>query len=110
MHASIVCASISCPDLRNEAFEPHKINAQMTDQFTQWMKNDKKGLVVVGPSKARVSKIFLWFAKDFTVKKTMDLRDYVNQFLSGDAKDAVSKEKKTKLDYFEYNWNLNRKA
>lgn len=110
VHASIVCASVSCPDLRNEAFEPHKINAQMSDQFTEWMKNDKKGLVVLGERKVRISKIFLWFAKDFTVKSTIDLRDYVNQYLSGDAKKAMSKQQKTKLEYFDYNWNLNKKV
>lgn len=81
----------------------------MTDQFTEWMKNDKKGLTVLGQNKVKISKIFLWFAKDFTVKKTIDLRDYVQQFLSGEAKEAMSKAKHTKLDYFDYNWNINKK-
>ena len=84
----------------------------MTDQFTEWMKNDKKGLSIIDKSKRKVgmSKIFMWFASDFTVKGSTNLKDYVNQFLSGDSKELVSKKARPSLEYFDYNWNLNNKA
>ena len=43
LHACIVCASISCPDIRMEAFRPEKISQQMTDQVTKFLANPKKG-------------------------------------------------------------------
>ena len=44
VHACIVCASASCPNLRTEAFEAPKLLDQMTDQMKDWLRNPTKGL------------------------------------------------------------------
>jgi len=36
LHSCIVCASISCPNLRNEAFIPSTLDAQMHDQMVDF--------------------------------------------------------------------------
>lgn len=43
LHACIVCASISCPNVRQEAFRPDKISGQMDDQVRDFLSNEKKG-------------------------------------------------------------------
>ena len=74
VHASIVCASLSCPNLRAEAFEPHRLDAQMDDQARAWLANPSKGMAIVrgggggsnaGKATVHLSRIFLWFQADF---------------------------------------------
>lgn len=43
LHACIVCASISCPNVRREAFRPERVGQQMDDQLQQFLANPKKG-------------------------------------------------------------------
>ena len=44
MHMCIVCASISCPNVRMEAFKSPIINEQMDDQVREFVRNNKKGI------------------------------------------------------------------
>ena len=66
VHACIVCASASCPDLRPQAFVASKLREQMDDQLRAWMANPTKGFVAdQGTGEIKMSRIFLWFADDF---------------------------------------------
>mmetsp|Transcript_13616 Transcript_13616/g.18699 ORF Transcript_13616/g.18699 Transcript_13616/m.18699 type:complete len:169 (-) Transcript_13616:3-509(-) len=69
IHASIVCASASCPNLRAEAFVPHRLNEQMDDQAKTWVSDVTKGLKVDNDEgnggSQYFSRIFLWFEGDF---------------------------------------------
>lgn len=64
IHFAIVCASISCPDLRAEPYIAEKLNAQLDDQINAFLNNSKKGLSQDNKF-IHVSKIFDWFEKDF---------------------------------------------
>lgn len=64
MHLAIVCASVSCPDLRAEPYRAAQLDAQLADQAQQFLNNPAKGLRVDGNT-AHVSKIFDWFGEDF---------------------------------------------
>jgi len=64
MHLAIVCASVSCPDLRAEPYTAERLDAQLDDQAKTFLANDGKGLRVDGDT-AHVSKIFDWFGEDF---------------------------------------------
>ena len=64
MHLAIVCASVSCPDLRAEPYTAARLDAQLDDQATKFLANDGKGLRIDGDT-AHVSKIFDWFSGDF---------------------------------------------
>jgi hypothetical protein len=67
IHMAIVCASISCPDLRPEPYTAATLDAQLDDQATQFLANPGKGLRQEGDT-AHVSKIFDWFEDDFDVR------------------------------------------
>ena len=69
----------------------------MTEQMTNWLKDTTKGL---DNDTRSVSRIFLWFAKDFG-----RLRDFLLAFAPTDAKPML--QKKRRLNYFAYDWNLN---
>lgn len=64
IHLAIVCASVSCPDLRKEPYTAEKINQQLDEQTTAFLQNKKKGLYIKD-NEVHISKIFSWFAKDF---------------------------------------------
>jgi hypothetical protein len=74
VHACLVCASLSCPNLRSEAFDARRLDAQLDDQARAWLANPTKGALVTpaaapsadGPAPlVTLSRIFLWFRDDF---------------------------------------------
>ncbi|NOQ13971.1 MAG: DUF547 domain-containing protein [Methyloprofundus sp.] len=64
IHLAIVCASVSCPDLRNEPYTASTLNKQLDEQANAFLHNDKKGLYIA-KDEIVVSKIFKWFKQDF---------------------------------------------
>jgi hypothetical protein len=64
IHFAIVCASLSCPDLRREAFTIDNLDRQLDDQVLAFLNNPKKGLSMQGNT-AVISQIFDWFEDDF---------------------------------------------
>lgn len=64
MHFAIVCASLSCPDLRREAYTSAKLSAQLEDQTRRFLANPTKGLRIDG-NRILQSAIFNWFKEDF---------------------------------------------
>jgi len=106
IHAAIVCASISCPDLRREAFTPDQLEAQLDDQLKKFLANPGKGLQVDRKDgRITLSKIFKWFKEDFESKGG------VLPFLSRYAPEkdrAFLKNGGGKISYLGYNWDLNK--
>lgn len=100
IHFAVNCASISCPPLRNEAYVGSKLDAQLDDQARSFINDESKNKIT--KSKAKISKLFTWFKGDFT-QDGKTVVDFINKY---------SKEKitdKTKITYFDYDWNLNGK-
>ena len=105
IHVAIVCASVSCPDLRKEAFTPERLNEQLDDQTKKFLQNTGKGLKIDGKKKrVYVSSIFDWFKDDF------ESQGGVPAFISRYASPSQQKSLKDfggKLKYLDYNWDLN---
>lgn len=64
IHFAIVCASVSCPDMRTEPYAAHRLDSQLDEQVKLFLGNPSKGLRVEQGS-IRASKIFDWFKSDF---------------------------------------------
>lgn len=64
IHLAIVCASVSCPDLRDEPYTAMRLDNQLNDQTRQFLNNKGKGLKIE-KKVIRISKIFDWFEDDF---------------------------------------------
>jgi hypothetical protein len=97
IHFAIVCASVSCPDLRTEPYSADKLNAQLDDQAGLFLNNAKKGLNDDGKA-IHVSKIFDWFENDF--KAVGGIEAFIRQHRSGLSKSAIKAD-------IEYDWSLN---
>ena len=66
VHACLVCASASCPDLAPYAFTGRELDAQLADRTRTWLANPTKGFASErNGAVARLSRIFLWFEADF---------------------------------------------
>jgi len=89
IHFAIVCASISCPDLKKSAYRGGILNRQLFEQKLKFINKKKKGVDIKGDT-AYISKIFKWYRSDFG-----DIREYL----------GISRDKKIK--YLDYNWKLN---
>ena len=98
IHMAIVCASVSCPDLRAEAFRAENLHHQLEQQTQQFVQNSAKGLRIEG-NEIKVSKIFDWFEDDF------DSQGGVKSFLSQYRND-LPPHGSVDAD-IKYDWSLN---
>ncbi len=99
IHMVIVCASLSCPDLRNEVYQKKTLDSQLDDQARKFLSNSTKG-IKESASGVTLSPIFKWYAEDFgSDKSVMAFIKKYNPDVSEN--DAIN-------DYFDYNWNLNK--
>ncbi len=95
IHFAIVCASISCPKLRNEAFEADKMEAQLVDQTNGFLSDPIRNK----PAENKLSPIFKWFGGDFE-KNGMKKVDFINKY-------TTAKVVEGKIQYLGYDWGLN---
>jgi len=109
LHSCIVCASISCPNLRPEAFRSHSVDRQMDEQMMDMLNNKKKGLALDDET-IKLSKIFNWYANDFK-KVSPTVLDFILPFVPTADKEFISSHKDdANISYFDYDWNLNGDA
>lgn len=107
IHFAIVCASISCPALRNEAFDANKLEAQLQEESVRFLTDKDRNDFDLSKRTAYLSKIFDWFDEDFG-KNDKEILQFVSKFLPDNIKkDMLENTDKWKINYKDYNWNLN---
>ena len=106
IHFAIICASMSCPKLRSEVWLASKLEQQFEDNAIDFLNDTSKNNFDRKKKRANLSKIFDWFDKDFK-DHSGTVQKYVAQYLNDKelAKEVV--EKKYKIKYLKYDWNLN---
>ena len=65
IHAAVVCASIGCPMLRNEAFLAERLENQLEDGMRRFMSDRSRNRFAPARGRLEVSKIFDWYGEDF---------------------------------------------
>ncbi|TGE18076.1 DUF547 domain-containing protein [Hymenobacter elongatus] len=99
IHFALVCAAMSCPKLRNEAYTAERLTAQLDEQGRDFM-NDPTKNQLTPPASPKVSAIFSFYPKDFEKNKgsiQQTINRYATQKVNPDAA----------LSYMEYDWALN---
>ncbi len=107
IHFAIVCASVGCPRLRNEAFTGEKLETQLMDQTKVFLSDSEKNRFDRKKKILFVSKIFDWFRKDFN-DKFGNLKNFLLPFYT-DSTEAFHKirKEKIKIKFTNWNWNVN---
>ncbi|MBT7195838.1 MAG: DUF547 domain-containing protein [Nitrospina sp.] len=105
IHVAIVCASVSCPDLRPESYKVEKLSDQLDDQMKKFLLSREKGMKL-DEKKNRVylSSIFKWFADDFESRG--GVLKFISQYVSPEKRKVLSNSK-IKISYLDYNWRIN---
>jgi Protein of unknown function, DUF547 len=106
-HFALVCASISCPSLRAEAYEGEKLDQQLDDQATLFFSQRQKNNFEADKKIAHLSKILDWYSKDFGASK-QEVLLFIAQFLPAGLAESIKADPgKWKVEYTQYDWGLN---
>ncbi|PJJ59519.1 DUF547 domain-containing protein [Hymenobacter chitinivorans] len=98
IHFALVCASISCPRLRTEAYTAAKLDDQLDDQGRDFLNNPAKNKP--GKTSAQLSKYFDWYKGDWS-ENGQSVTSWVNKY-------ATTKlDKNAAISFLDYNWQLN---
>ena len=98
-HFTLVCASLSCPDLAKYAYTGDKLEEQFNERIKVFLNNPTKGMSISEPQgRIYLSKIFDWYKKDFTPSPLMWIK---NMGLITEEQAYYS------VSFFSYNWDLN---
>lgn len=107
IHFAIVCASISCPELLNEAYVADKIDTQLENQTRKFINDKTRNHFDLKNRKAYISEIFNWFGDDFGKSDENILRFIANYVPDNISKDIKSNISNWDISFNDYNWNLN---
>jgi len=114
VHSAIVCASVSCPDLRRGAYNYSDIDRQFNESFNNWISNQKKGMQIdTANIVVKLSLTFDWYQSMF-VNYFEDGNGSVVRFIllyinnnSTDVKWLSDHKDSVTIQYFDYDWNVN---
>ena len=98
IHFALVCASVSCARLRNEAYTAAKLESQLDDQGRDFVNNPAKNKI--GKASAQLSKYFDWYKGDWT-KNGQSVAKWVNRY------SANKMDENAHISYLDYSWKLN---
>jgi hypothetical protein len=113
VHVAVVCASIGCPMLRNEAFTAERLEAQLDDAMKRFLSDRSRNRYDPKSRRLEVSRIFDWYGKDFD-KGHKGFRSVKGLFAKyadvlADKPDdrAVIASQQAEVAFLEYDWSLN---
>ena len=98
IHFAIVCASKSCPQLANNAYEPAMLDKQLNEAGRIFLADPFKNKP--DATNPKLSKIFDWFSGDFSINGKTKI-DFINQFTT------IKIDKNANISYLDYDWSLN---
>lgn len=109
IHFGIVCASVGCPQLLNEALVPDRIDEQLTMNARQFFADPTKFNYDASRRKINVSPILNWFAADFGADAQEQMAAIVPYLPDKGSRKLASSGQAT-LSYLPYDWDLNDQA
>ncbi|MGB5134019.1 MAG: DUF547 domain-containing protein [Prochlorococcaceae cyanobacterium] len=109
IHFAIVCASIGCPLLRNEAYRPERVEAQLEDDAQRFIRNPVKVRYDAAAQVLFCSPIFRWYRADFEAVAP-SLTAYILSRLATLPAGALSDSSRPEpgLRFLPYDWSLNQ--
>jgi len=105
IHFAIVCASIGCPRLLNEAYTAEDLESQLTKNSRDFFSRSQNLQVDQDSRVIYVSSILKWFGDDFGDSQ-QERFTYLKPYLPEEARE-LSVDPQTTVRYLDYDWNLN---
>lgn len=120
IHAALVCAAISCPPLRREAFTGPALERQLEDQTNRWLASAVGLRIDPAAGEVAISQIFQWFAEDWPRADPnaapVPGHEKDSAVLHFIARHRPAGERQLllggayRLSYLPYDWDLNRQS
>jgi hypothetical protein len=113
VHFAVNCASIGCPMLREEAYLPERLDAQLDEQALRFMSDRTRNRYNAERGRLEVSKIFDWFGEDFRLghKGIASLPAFLGRFADVLADAPAERERvragSVDVAHLDYDWALN---
>jgi hypothetical protein len=113
VHVAVVCASIGCPMLRDDAFTADRLDTQLDDAMRRFLADRARNRYNPQAGKLEISKIFDWYGKDFekghkgftSVRATM--AKFADQLADKPDDRATVRSQKADVTFLDYDWALN---
>ena len=106
IHFAIVCASISCPRLANQAYAPAELEAQLESAARTFVNDGTRNRYDVQRQVAFLSSIFDWYQADF-IKAAGSTQKYLARYVSDPAARELLARDGFKVRFVDYDWDLN---
>jgi hypothetical protein len=117
IHMALVCASMSCPQLRREPYTGYKIDQQLDAQAKRFLRKPDRFRIARENRLVLLSPIFKWYDQDYVSrhapdsgfpgqgKKQRAVLNYIAQYI--DAKGAeYLRTQRYRIEYLDYDWSL----
>ncbi|HXZ49274.1 MAG TPA: DUF547 domain-containing protein [Usitatibacter sp.] len=113
VHVAVVCASVGCPMLRNEAYVADRLDAQLEDAMRRFLSDRTRNRYDPASGRLEVSKIFDWYGKDFehgwhgytSVKAA--LAKYADLLADRPQDRERVRAQQAEVAFLDYDWSLN---
>ncbi len=109
IHFAIVCASIGCPRLLNEAYTASKLQQQLEANAKDFFSRSQNFRYEPQSRRFYLSSIMSWFAEDFGSNQSSQLRT-IARWLPNKSAKATAQAGSGSVSYLDYNWDLNDQA
>ena len=120
IHFALVCAAVSCPPLREEAYRGDRLDEQLDDQAHQFLNDPRLNRFEIERGQVRLSKIFDWFGDDFRQfarsdvgyrgdEKINGVLTFASPYLIGRVVEFLDSGGYG-VDFLSYDWTLNDQA
>lgn len=107
IHFAIVCASIGCPRLLNEAYVADRIEDQFDSNAKDFFSRKQNFQYDTASNRFQLSSILRWFDEDFGSSQKEMLKSISPWLPTAEAR-AAARSKSVSVSYLDYDWNLNR--
>ena len=108
IHFALVCAAMSCPKLRREAYTGAALDEQLEDQTITFLHDEAKNRIPADDETIRLSKIFDWFGGDFGSSRAERLA-FLAPYFDGDVRQKLESGDYA-IKFVDYDWTLNDQA
>ena len=118
IHVALVCAAMSCPPLRNEAYTPENLDAQLDDQVGSFIASQHGFRIDRQENRVYLSSIFKWYGQDWQKSYGVDgkfagnaneraVLNFLSNYLNPQDK-LYLEQGNYKIRYLDYDWSLNQ--
>ncbi len=108
IHFAIVCASIGCPRLLNEAYTSREVANQLETNAKDFFSRSRNFRHDTANNRFYMSAIMDWFGSDFGNDQASQLRRIAGWLPNATAQNAAL-QNSVSVSHLDYDWNLNGK-